>query len=249
MKLGKRLRRAGALLAMSVFVLATAGPARAADPVVNPGGGFNATVTGGEIQIGSSLEPIDVATMSPSPRLRNITINGDGTFSAAAGDFTFPQLSLPVDSPVGAVDIFIQIRAADPVTGSIDPVTGEVALNTALTIQLTSNHAIVALGNNCYVGRPDDPIPFTAVGGASKGVPYDEYPGTTTVVDDTLAIPGATGCPTIVGQDVNQIVNDELDLPSPSGQNSVKLDMRFNPAPHSENWVDPEGPGTSRRPS
>ena len=230
------------IAAFGVWLLASA-PARAADPVVNPGSNFNATVTGGEIKIGTSLDPIDVGAMSPSPRLRNITVNPDGSFSAAAADFVFPQLTLAVDSPVGAVDIFVQIRAASPVTGTIDPTTGEVTLATSLTIQLTSNHAIVALGNNCYVGTPASPIPFSAIGGAAKGVPYDEYPGTTTIVDDILAIPAASGCPTIVGQDVNQIVNSTMGLPSPSGSNTVTLAMRFNPAPHSENWVDPEGPG------
>lgn len=225
------------------FLALNAVPARAADPVVNPGSSFAATVTGGEIKIGTSLDPIDVGTMSPSPRLRNVTVNADGTFSAAATDFTFPQLTLSVDSPVGAVDIFVQIRAASPVTGSINPVTGEVNLSTSLTIQLTSNHAIVALGSNCYVGTPASPIPFSASTTAVGGVPYDEYPGTATIVDDTLAIPAASGCPTIVGQDVNSIVNSTMGLPSPSGSNKVTLAMRFNPAPHSENWVDPEGPG------
>ncbi len=219
------------------------GTASAADPVVNPGSNFNSTVTGGTITIGTSLDPIEVGVMNPSPRLRNITVNPDGTFSAAAADFVFPQLVLPVDSPVGSVDIFVQIRAANPVTGTIDPATGEISMTTALTIQLTSNHAIVALGNNCYVGTPANPIPFSATGGTAKGVPYDEYAGTTTVIDDTLAIPAASGCPTIVGQDVNAIVNSTMGLPSPSGQNTVELAMRFNPAPHSENWIDPEGPG------
>jgi len=233
-----------ALLATVAGVLAIGqGVARAADPVVNPGSNFAATVTGGEIKIGTTLDPIDIGTMSPSPRLRNITVNPDGTFSAAAADFVFPQLTLPVSSPVGQVDIFVQIRAAAPVTGQIDPATGEVSLTTALTIQLTSNHAIVALGNNCYVGTPASPIPFSAVGGAAKGVPYDEYAGTTTVVDDTLAIPAASGCPTIAGQNVNDVVNSTMGLPSPSGANKATLAMRFNPAPHSENWIDPEGPG------
>ena len=113
------------IAAFGVWLLASA-PARAADPVVNPGSNFNATVTGGEIKIGTSLDPIDVGAMSPSPRLRNITVNPDGSFSAAAADFVFPQLTLAVDSPVGAVDIFVQIRAASPVTGTIVPATGEV---------------------------------------------------------------------------------------------------------------------------
>lgn len=243
MGMERGFRFAGMVIAVTAMLALLAGPARAADPVVNPGSNFAATVTGGEIKIGSKLDPIDVASMSPAPRLRNITVNGDGNFSAAAADFVFPQLTLSVDSPVGAIDIFVQIRAATSVTGSVNPETGEVTLNTALTIQLTSNHAIVNLGSNCYVGTPASPIPFAASGGATKGVPYDEYPGTTTVIDDTLAIPEATGCPTIVGQNVNQIVNDELGLPSPSGANNATLAMRFNPAPHSENWVDPEGPG------
>lgn len=235
-------RFAGLAILFCGLIGLAAGPAQAADPVVNPGTGFAATVTGGEIKIGSSLDPIDVGTMSPSPRLKNIEVNADGSFSAAATDFTFPQLTLSVDSPVGAVDIFVQIRAASPVTGSINPVTGEVSLSTDLTIQLTSNHAIVALGNNCYVGTPASPIPFSASSDTTGGVPYDEYPATATVVDDTLAIPAASGCPTIVGQDVNQIVNSTMGLPSPSGENKATLAMRFNPAPHSENWVDPNGP-------
>jgi len=232
--------------AAAALVLAALGaaPAGAANPVVNPGGNFNATVTGGQIKIGSELEPIDVGTMSPAPRLKNVTIAADGTLSAAGADFTFPQIVLPVDTPVGTKDIFVQIRANEPVTGSVDPATGAISLDTALTIQLTSNDAIVALGNNCYVGNPGNAIPFHASAGPAKGVPYDEYTGQARLVEDTLAIPQATGCPTIVGQDVNEVVDDALGLPSLSGQNRVELALRFNPMPHSADWVDPEGPGS-----
>lgn len=234
------------LVALAAFTLVALGtsPAATADTVVNPGGNFNAAITGGQIKIGSDLDPIDVGQMNPAPRLRNVTVAADGSFTAAAADLTFPRIVLPVDSPVGPVDIFVQIRADQPVTGTIDPATGAVTLSTALTIQLTSNHAIVALGNNCYVGRPGDAIPFEASAGPGKGIPYDEYTGQARIDEDTLAIPSATGCPTILGNDVNQIVNDELNLPSPSGQNLVQLALRFSPMPHSEDWVDPEGPGS-----
>jgi hypothetical protein len=228
---------------LTVFAM-VAGTASAADPVVNPGNNFAAMVTGGQIKIGTDFDPIDVSTMTPSPKLKNITVNPDGSFSALASDFVFPEIILPVDVPVvGTKDIHIQIRAASPVAGNIDPATGEISLTTSLTIQLTGDLGVGTLGSNCYVGPPSDPIPFSGAGGAAKGVPYDEYAGTATILDDTAAIPGATGCPTILGQNVNSMVNSTLGLPSPSGANSVSLELRLNPAPHSEDWVDPNGPG------
>ncbi|MCO5315204.1 MAG: Ig-like domain-containing protein [Solirubrobacterales bacterium] len=247
----RRIAARGPRIAMLILILAGfAGlgftSAAQADLVANPGNSFAATVTGGELKVGSDLDPIDVAEMSPSPRLRNVTVNADGTLTAAPEDFVFPQLTLSIDTPIGKKDIFIQLRAAQPVTGSIDPVTGATELHTALTIQLTSNDSLIALGNNCYVGTPSNPIQFNAYAAAddSKGVHYDQYSGEVQLIEDTLEIPAATGCPTILGQNVNEIANTQLGLPSPSGNNLIRLEMRFKaPTPHSEDWIDPEGPG------
>ncbi|MBK8293700.1 MAG: hypothetical protein IPK93_02595 [Solirubrobacterales bacterium] len=232
----------GIVLAGLVALLVPA--SAAADTVVNPGNTFNAAFTGGQITIGSTLPPIDVGTLSPAPRLRNINVAADGGFTADKADLTFPQILLPVDAPVvGTIDIGVQIRAATDPTGHIDPQTGEITLDTSLTIQLTSTNAIVALGTNCYVGSPASPIPFHATSGPTTGTPYDEYTGLATVEETTFAVPVASGCPTIFGNNVNDLVNSQLGLPSPSGNNQASFDLKFNPAPHSADWVDPEGPG------
>ncbi|MCO5315203.1 MAG: Ig-like domain-containing protein [Solirubrobacterales bacterium] len=233
-----------AFLVVGAVLIGFSSPADAADPVVNPGSNFKATVSGGQLKVNTKLD-LDVGTMSPAPRIDDITVDANGNLSAAATSFVFPQQVMQVDTPIGSKDIFINIRAKDPITGTIDPETGEVHINTSLTIQLTSNDNIVALGNNCYVGSPSSPIPFsaTALPDDSKGIHYDQYSGETTVVDDTIAIPAASGCPTILGNNVNDIVNSELGLPSASGQNVVRFALRFNPAPHGPTWIDPNGPG------
>lgn len=230
------------LFAAALLAAAAAAPAGAEDPVVNPGD-TTATVTGGSLKVNTKLD-LDVGSMSPAPKLTDVAVAADGTLSAPNTAFSFPQQVMQVDTPIGKKDIFIDIRAKDPITGSIDPETGEVHISTTLTIQLTSNDSIINLGNNCYVGSPSSPIPFsaTALPDDSKGVHYDQYTGEATVVDDTLAIPEASGCPTILGNNVNTIVNDQLGLPSPSGQNTVTFALRFRPAPHGPTWEDPNGP-------
>lgn len=240
----RRILEVTLALAILVTVVALLGStsARAAD-VVNPGSSFKATVTGGSLKVNTKLD-LDVGAMNPAPAISNITIGADGSLSAPAAGFTFPQQVMQVDTPIGKKDIFIDIAAASPITGSIDPDAGDVQIATTLTIHLTSNDAIINLGSNCYVGSPSSPIPFTATAAAddTKGVHYDQYTGEATVVDDGLAIPAATGCPTILGNNVNTIVNDELGLPSASGQNTVTFALRFKPAPHGTDWEDPDGP-------
>lgn len=102
------------------------------------------------------------------------------------------------------------------------------------------------LGNNCYVGSNSNPIdlrltygttspppPNTPISGKFPESEFENPPGSLrlnngTVVDNSFAAPGASGCVlTLFGFipiSINGLVNSQSGLPSPAGKNETKQD-------------------------
>jgi uncharacterized repeat protein (TIGR01451 family) len=136
----------------------------------------------------------------------------------------FPAIPLEVN-PGEFVNI--RILPTHDATGAIDPRTGVASLRIRLRIQITGQASGVDLGNSCFIGSPTNPLDMVFTTGTSgspsnpvgahTGIPYNEDTGVVTFVNATYGVIGASGCgPLSLG---NQPINDQLGLPSPSGQN------------------------------
>lgn len=91
------------------------------------------------------------------------------------------------------------------------------------------------LGSNCYIGSDKSPIHLeltTGKSGALKGSPgelsfNEDFTITTLsglkVVDETYALPAASGCGGLASAFVDPLVNSLLGLPSASGKNAATL--------------------------
>jgi len=103
------------------------------------------------------------------------------------------------------------------------------------------------LGSNCYIGSNSKPVKLQLTTGQSGSLhgslgelSFNEpfYTITRTkgsvLVDNTFAVPAATGCGGLLSLIVNPVVNAELGTPSPSGSNAATLVAGFEDAAASE---------------
>ncbi len=213
-----------ALVAVTAVLLAVlaASPAQARK-VANPG---NVTFVfdSGTLKVGD--ETFDGAS-DDEP----ITFAGTVTESGAV---TIPQSSIQFqpmtfEGPTGTVTV--NIRPSHPATGTLNPITGQSSLLVRIYIDIDGN----LLGDNCRVGTPSNPIVLNLTTGTSgaganqqTGVPYNTANGRVTLVDGTFAVPGASGCSTFP-INVNNEINNQLGLPSPSGNNYARLTASTQP--------------------
>jgi hypothetical protein len=112
-----------------------------------------------------------------------------------------------------------------------------IALSLPVKIHLESS----LLGKGCYIGSDRDPIvlnltdgttspppPNTPISGKLgnlnqfefESYPYIEITGTT-LVDNSFAVPGVTGCGGIFSSLIDPILDAKLGLPAPAGYNTI----------------------------
>jgi uncharacterized repeat protein (TIGR01451 family) len=197
------------LLASSA-VLLTSSPAEAAR-VANTGP-VTFTFTQGSLDIGS--EHFD-ASSSDDPITASGTIAANGTMSGITVDFPpiEPITGVPI---VGTVHP--EIRLIGSPSGSVNPLTG------ASTLSFTIGVWIPDLSSDCEIG----PITINASTANAGGVPYNTTNGAVTWADHTFSVPGAEGCEYgFIG--VNGNINDELGLPSGSGNNHAVFSAVSSP--------------------
>lgn len=105
------------------------------------------------------------------------------------------------------------------------------------------------LGNNCYLGSDSNPIVLNLITGTTEPPPPNEpisgvepeFGGNEeleileltngTYVDNSFAVPGASGCVLhlfgFIPISVNGLVNEQADLPSPAGNNEAVQDFNL----------------------
>lgn len=197
---------ASALLAVLAFGVATADAARVANP-----GPVQFRFESGTLQIKSNS--FDTGSES-QPAVATGTINANG--NVTINSFTFPPFE-PIDGPLGTVNISVTVLSA---SGSVNPLTGAASFSASLRIDADGG----GVGGDCKIS----PININMSTSNAGGVPYNTNNGMVTVADHTFSVPGASGCTTFP-VNVNSIINDELGLPSSSGNNHGVLTARSVP--------------------
>lgn len=131
----------------------------------------------------------------------------------------------------GLTDVTATVELATTEVPDVDILAsiygGEVV---ALPIKIRLKNAL--LGGNCYIGSNAHPIVLhlqMEKAGTFDYVPVGDNGGSLVkagggrVVDNSFAVPAATGCG--VGGLLNGVVNSRQGLPSPAGKNSAVLDQ------------------------
>ncbi len=229
---GRRLRLF--LLALvAVFAIPVAA-ASAADKVANPGS-FTAEITGGNLALknnGKEFE-VPISEIQPAPTLQG-TVTNTGAVTIPSSGVNFPPLEFDLEGE--KINVWVLPSGTDW-TGTIDPDSGEFSLNARLRIRASGTPLGVDLGSSCYVGEANtgsniflNPITTAAIPAngdmpAMEGTRYDPDSGEVTAVNNTVSVPGASGCGPL-GL-ASGTVNDNLGLPSPSGKNQMSLVIKF----------------------
>ena len=215
MRSGRRTRpivigTALATLALAV-IAAFALPARGDDVVGNPG---SVTFTSSSATMDINGNVFDLS----DPISIGGTVAADGSVVVPQSSISFPSVaySAPV---VGALTI--NTVATGDGTGTVDPATGEVTFTFGIEVRIPK------LTNNCKIG----PITVNLTSGTDgglTGIAYNEADGSATLVNNTMAVPGASGCKYLF-VNVNGTINGELGLPASAGDSALTAALTANP--------------------
>jgi uncharacterized repeat protein (TIGR01451 family) len=197
-------------MATALIIVAACAASAQAAKVANPGS-VTFRFESGTLAIGS--ETFEAAS-SDDPATATGSVNANGSISISS--FNFPDLP-PVEGPLGDVNISINVQSA---SGNVNPHTGAMTMSATVRVDADGG----GVGGDCHVG----PINLNLSTATSGGVPYNTANGNVTLADRTFAVPGASGCSTFP-VNVNNLVNDELGLPSGSGNNDAVLTARSVP--------------------
>ncbi len=170
----------------------------------------------------------------------NGTIDASGNLSVPPSGIVFPPAYIGIKDP-GTPNFWVpyqviyvikaSVLPTATATGSLNPLTGDAALQVKVKVQLEGSAFDVGLGYNCSIGTATAPLTLnltTANSGGLFGTKYSSTSGTARLVDNTFAVPGASGCP-IGLVNVNDIINQQILIPSPAGSNNAILDGQASP--------------------
>ena len=215
--------------------------------VTNPGTGATTTTciaavgTGGEFKLGKT-----VVTLKPGTTLQGgLGSTPDGPSFIPANDgktLTGPDQQVPggvlgVAALQGLIPGITDIAAQVEVVGDVG---FELGADIRITLPVRVHLKNALLGGNCAIGSAKDPIVLHLTTGTTtppEGVdPISGTPGAITdpdlgvnvlafdgqtVVDNTFAVPGATGCGPL--GILNGVVDSRSGLPAAPGVSSAKL--------------------------
>ncbi len=184
-------------------------------------------IKGGFFKMGSKTVPISKPmslTGGANEGLENFQANSTGGLT--------PVKQLVPGGVIGLTGLdwlvnFLSIEALQ--LFAVTELVGQPEVAGAFKLPIRVHLINPALGNNCYVGSPANPIKLVLGEEVSPGFAEDAS-GILTVPggvfsDKTFAAPGATGCVlTLFGFipiSINGLVNSQSGLPAPSGSNET----------------------------
>jgi len=199
------------------------------------------TVKGGHFQMGSK----DVPITNPMTLSGGVLENGDVVKGPVAPILTPVKQKVP-GGVVGLTGLtwLLEILGSEALTlYAVTETAGTVNFGETLNLPVKVHLINSTLGNNCYVGSTSNPIKL-ALTYATTNPPPPNVPisGTApefsvtplgivvakngTLVDNSFAAPGASGCVlTLFGFipiSINGLVNSQSGLPAPAGTNETK---------------------------
>ncbi|HTZ88192.1 MAG TPA: hypothetical protein VMB05_16120 [Solirubrobacteraceae bacterium] len=200
--------------------------------------------TGGEFKLGSKSVPIPEGT--------DIRLQGGLPIDSYAGQTlieppdgkTLSETPLPLPGGlVGIGGLGGEVYATAELAGPIEVNRANLALGLtpAVTLPIKIHLQNEVLGEECYIGSDAEPVVLHLTVGKTKppeGVEPLEghrnpleykdkkrivYIPNNTLVDNTFAVPAATGCGGALSAIINPIVNLDAGLPASPGQSKVVM--------------------------
>ena len=176
----------------------------------------------------------------------NVSITGsitsNGTVSVPISGVIFPPSWITPENPTSQTRALVKVEIVPTAaaTGSIDPLTGVMTLNVKLRAKVSGNLWGNILQSTCTIGTTATPIsvaftsefmPAIGVNAALTGSKYNPITGNAIVINNSFAVPGASGClvQAFPYTDVSGLLNQTLVLPSPSGSNAAVLAGKTTP--------------------
>ncbi|MFZ4669283.1 MAG: PKD domain-containing protein, partial [Microthrixaceae bacterium] len=171
------------------------------------------------------------------------TIDGAGVINVPTSGVVLPPAYLAVPDTNPANYPYVVKAAVIPTaaaTGSLNPLTGEASIRLRFRIQITGSPFGVYTGASCSIGTSAAPIDINVLttgttSPPSPATPISGFPylsnGTFRMVNNSFAVPGATGCAALIGtaDGINGVINSQVGLPSAAGNNSATLDGLTSP--------------------
>jgi hypothetical protein len=210
---------------------------------------LRAETTGGEFVIGSKTLPIGKPILLQGGLAESILEHaGPQPLIAAVGGETLAKV--PEEDPGGLVgvdglggEVTATAELAGPVSSVIvSPGAVLVEVGTAVSLPLKVHLQNENLGENCYIGSDAEPIVLhLTVGKTSPPEGTEPIQGSrtpleygaqykiikvakVTLVDNTFAVPAATGCGNELDSSVlTPILNADIGLPSAAGKNKAVM--------------------------
>jgi hypothetical protein len=250
-RINRLLLLAAALVALSLLVIPTS-PALAglrkefaafADcPVNSPGVStcVRSTTTGGEFKVGNKTVPVN----QPIVLQGGLTENSRVLVPAADGN-TLSKTHLQVPGGIIGIEVLgplTEVNATAELAGQVEVGLGSATVPTEAVLPLKVKLENPLLGEECYVGSASEPVtPHLTTGTTQppRGVePITGSKGTvmvagagkiiilhsTSLVDNTFAVPGADGCSGALAPVVDAGVDLIVGLPSSPGTSRAILD-------------------------
>ncbi|MEI7888111.1 MAG: PKD domain-containing protein, partial [Actinomycetes bacterium] len=176
----------------------------------------------------------------------NVSITGsitsNGTVSVPISGVIFPPSWITPENPTSQTRALVKVEIVPTAaaTGSIDPLTGVMTLNVKLRAKVSGNLWGNILQSTCTIGTTATPIsvaftsefmPAIGVNAALTGSKYNPITGNAIVINNSFAVPGASGClvQAFPYTDVSGLLNQTLVLPSPAGSNAAVLAGKTTP--------------------
>lgn len=200
--------------------------------------------TGGEFQFGNKPVPIPEGTV--------ITLQGglpkpgyEGqTLIAPPDGKTLSEPAIPVPGGLlGIAGLGGEVYATAELAGPIEVNRADLAIpvGPAVTLPIKVHLSNEVLGNECYIGSDAEPIVLhltvgktnppsgvEPIEGHRNPLEYKDkrrivYIPNNTLVDNTFAVPGATGCGGALSAIVDPIVDLDIGLPAEAGKSKVVM--------------------------
>lgn len=200
--------------------------------------------TAGEFKLGSKAVPIPEGT--------DIKLQGGLPTESFGGQALIPPLEGPTltETPLaipggltGIPGLGGEVYAVAELAGPVEVNRANLALSLtpAVTLPLKVHLINEVLGEECYIGSDAEPIVLHLTAGRtsppSPAEPIEghrnpvemkdkgriSYIPDSTLVDNTFAVPGATGCGGALSAIINPIVNLDAGLPAKAGESKVSM--------------------------
>jgi large repetitive protein len=193
---------------------------------------------GGRLGLGEESEPFEF----PEGVTMVGNIADDGTLTVARNRISFPEIRESVDADGIPVNAVLSVLALSDATGFVDVETGHIDLDLDIGIRIRGTATVVITvsfgGPNCGTGWGDARGPAielrgtTGQSGAFTGSPVDLATREFTLVDNELTVGAVSGCGSLVGNDVDALLNGLLGI-EPGGRTEpgavfIELDFQLN---------------------